>query len=106
MAFHSNQDWLTGSSDCAFADEELLASLPKLAAPPRSFQDCIDVGAYDLYGSTSAEQKSGVKHSHHVLHLPGKMLVHCSIGWTYAKLDSEPEHLTMSHQSLQHRTSA
>ena len=56
-----------------------MASLPKMPPPPGPFQDCIDIGAYDLYGNTSAEQKSGVKHSHHVFHLPGKTLVPCTI---------------------------
>ncbi|KAK9838702.1 hypothetical protein WJX74_001670 [Apatococcus lobatus] len=58
------------------ADEELIASLPKMPPPPCSFEDCVEMGAYDVFSNIKAEREGGITHSHHVLHLPGVALGH------------------------------
>ena len=57
----------------ASADEEIVASLPRLGPPPTTFEEVAGLKMFDMMmGNTAAERKGGALHSHHVLHLPGK----------------------------------
>ena len=55
------------------ADEEIIAHLPTFGAPAKNFAEMTATRAYDLWGIQEAERKSGVSHSHHVIHLPGEL---------------------------------
>ncbi|KAK9861166.1 hypothetical protein WJX84_003114, partial [Apatococcus fuscideae] len=63
-----------GSTARQLKDKELIESLPRYPPPASTFQEMVDQGLYDIVGTTAAERKAGVWHSHHLLHLPGKGL--------------------------------
>ena len=56
------------------SDAELVASLPTSGSLPATFQDLVDLGVYDLLGTSAAERKEGVALTNQVLHLNGAWL--------------------------------
>ena len=45
--------------------------MPRIAPPPASFEEIVDTGLFDVFGTTKAERAAGCSISQHVLYLPG-----------------------------------
>lgn len=55
------------------ADDDIKATLPVMETPPPTFDACVELGAYDLFGLTAQDRAVATTfHCVQLLHVPGE----------------------------------